>query len=177
MNQLNMRELFVQKESRERQKLKYYNQILERVHNKIRATSKMDVDNMYCYYLVPEFVLALPSYNQAELTTFIVTSLEKNGFKVMVTPPNLIFITWFHFSEEYELTRRLIEDEIRSREEERIQREKEAEAAEIDVGAVEKNKGAYIKKVTDYSPRAGLVYSSDALERLQEKMNSLKTME
>lgn len=177
MNQINMRELFVQKESRERQKLKVYNKILEGVHNKIRTTSKMDVDNMYCYYLVPEFILALPSYNQAELTRFIVTGLEKNGFKVMVTPPNLIFITWFHFSEEYELTRRLIEDEIRSREEEKIRREKEAEEAEIEVGAVENNKGAYIKKVTDYSPRAGMVYSSEALERLQEKMNSLKTME
>ncbi len=174
MNQMNIREIFVAKEHREKNKLRIYNQVLERVHVKIKNTTKFHPGNTFCYFIVPDFILGIPSYNQAELVDFIKTSLEKNGFKIYLTPPNMLLIAWFHYSSDYEITRKLIKEEKMAKLEEMRREQEEAEAIPVDIGVVNRNKGAYVRNVTEYTPQSGLVYSSNILEKLKEKMDSLK---
>jgi hypothetical protein len=100
-NKLNLDELYEYKKLTTKNTMISYNKILDRVHNKIKQTSRQKINNECCWFIVPEIILGIPKYNVADCIAYIMYELKENGFAVSYTHPNLLFITWNHWIPDY----------------------------------------------------------------------------
>jgi len=99
---LNLDELFTQDKTNNNNKTKVYQKILQRVHNKIKLTSRQRNNMKCCWFVIPEFILGLPKYNIEICTQYLMEKLDDNGFIMKYTYPNLLFISWNHYIPDYE---------------------------------------------------------------------------
>lgn len=98
---LNIDDLYKQHKKTSDFKFKTYNQILKRVHSKIKLESRQRNTANFIFYTIPEFILGMPRYDCAACTAFIIDELNKNGFITKYTHPNLLFISWNHYIPYY----------------------------------------------------------------------------
>jgi hypothetical protein len=98
---LNIDELYSKKQQQDLNVLKNYNNILLRIHNKIRYNSKNIINESCCWYLMPEMILGIPKYDHRDCTAYVIEKLRENGFIVRYTHPNLLFISWKHWVPSY----------------------------------------------------------------------------
>ena len=98
---LNIDELYSKKQQQDLNVLKNYNNILLRIHNKIKYTSKNIINENCCWYLMPEMILGVPKYDHRDCTAYVIEKLRANGFIVRYTHPNLLFISWKHWIPSY----------------------------------------------------------------------------
>tara|TARA_Y100000590_G_C15685307_1_gene1001377 strand:- start:212 stop:784 length:573 start_codon:yes stop_codon:yes gene_type:complete len=101
-DKINMDELYKQRKITEEHKIKIYQKILARVHSKIKIVARTRNNKRFCFFLLPEFVLGIPRYNIEICTSYVITKLLENGFKIKYTYPNLLFISWSHYIPNYE---------------------------------------------------------------------------
>ena len=99
---LNLDDLYKQQKITEDHKLKIYQKILTRIHNKIKYTSRIRNNNKFCVYVLPEFILGVPRYDINTCTMYIIEKLTDNGFQIKYTHPNLLWISWQHYIPHYE---------------------------------------------------------------------------
>ena len=99
---INLDELFTQDKTETSNKTKVYQKILQRVHNKIKLTSRQRHNMKCCWFVIPEFILGLPKYDTGACTAYVMDKLDENGFIVKYTYPNLLFISWNHYIPDYE---------------------------------------------------------------------------
>jgi hypothetical protein len=98
---LNIDDLYNKKQQQDLNVLKNYNNILLRIHNKIKYISKNMINDNCCWYVMPEMILGVPKYDHRDCTTYVIEKLRANGFIVRYTHPNLIFISWKHWVPTY----------------------------------------------------------------------------
>ena len=91
---LNLDDLFARKHQVEQNKIKVYQTILNRIHKKIKVTSRQKYNDLFTFYVIPEFIMGIPSYDVASCTSYIIQKLRDNGFIVKYTHPNLVLISW-----------------------------------------------------------------------------------
>ena len=94
---INLDDLFNTQKNISDNKIKIYQKILQRVHKKIKITSRSRKCEKHCFYLVPEFVLGVPIYDTSTCITYIIDKLIDNGFQVRYIHPNMLFISWNHY--------------------------------------------------------------------------------
>ena len=101
-DKINLDDLFEKKREIAENKLQLYNKILNRIHTKIKLTSRQNQGKeQFCWYLIPEMMIGVSRYNVAECTGYILRKLRENDFMVRYTNPNLIFISWKHWVPGY----------------------------------------------------------------------------
>lgn len=101
-DKINLDDLFEKKREVAENKLNLYNKILNRIHNKIKITSRQNQGKeQFCWYLIPEVMIGVSRYNVEECTGYILNKLRENDFVVKYTNPNLIFISWQHWVPGY----------------------------------------------------------------------------
>lgn len=100
-DKINLDDLYSKKQQSDLNKLHVFNKILNRVHNKIKLTSRQHNSQQCCWYVVPEMILGVPRFDHASCITYIVEKLQDNGFIVKYTHPNLLFISWNHWIPGY----------------------------------------------------------------------------
>ena len=98
---LNIDELYSKKQQQDLNVLKNYNNILVRIHNKIKYISKNIINDNCCWYIMPEMILGIPKYDHRDCTAYVIEKLRINGFIVRYTHPNLLFISWKHWVPSY----------------------------------------------------------------------------
>ena len=98
---LNIDELYSKKQQQDLNVLKNYNNILIRIHNKIKYISKNMINQNCCWYVMPEMILGIPKYDHRDCTAYVIEKLRDNGFIVRYTHPNLLFISWKHWVPSY----------------------------------------------------------------------------
>jgi hypothetical protein len=98
---LNIDELYNKKQQQDLNVLKNYNNILIRIHNKIKYISKNMINQNCCWYVMPEMILGIPKYDHRDCTAYVIEKLRANGFIVRYTHPNLLFISWIHWVPTY----------------------------------------------------------------------------
>ena len=98
---INIDELYEKKQQYDVNKLALFNKILNRVHVRIRTTSKQKINDRCCWYVVPEIIIGVPKYDQAGCIAYIMDKLQTNGFHVKYIHPNTIFISWVHWVPSY----------------------------------------------------------------------------
>lgn len=98
---INMDELFEKKKQKDLEQLNLYNKVLNRVHVKIKTTSRQKKDEQHCWFVVPEVIMGVPKYDQGACIAYLVDKLETNGFSVKYIHPNVIFICWKYWVPSY----------------------------------------------------------------------------
>lgn len=180
-DKLNLDDLYEKKKQHDLNTLNIYNKILNRVHDKIRLSSRQSKDNQYCWFLVPEIIIGLPKYDNGACIAYIIDKLNSNGFVVKYTHPNLIFISWKHWIPGY------VRNEIKKKtgviidgNGNRIDnKEDKLELIQSDPNSLLFPKGIKntdetkknFKDTNSYKPTGSLVYNNDILKKLEDKLS------
>lgn len=98
---ISLDELYDGKQKRDLRILNTFKTILTRVHKQIKLTSRQKIDQQYCWFAIPEFILGVPSYNNHDCAVYVIEKLTENGFLVKYTHPNLLLISWHHWVPSY----------------------------------------------------------------------------
>ena len=101
IKKINLEELYDKKKTYDLSKLSIYNKILNRIHEKIKITSRQKIDAQFCWFVIPEIMLGVASYDRSSCISYILEELTNNDFVVRYTHPNLIFISWKHYVPSY----------------------------------------------------------------------------
>ena len=101
VRKINLDELYDTKKEKDLQKMQVFNRILNRIHTKIKMTSRQKINSNFCWYIVPEVMLGIVNYDRVMCISYIIAKLEENDFQVRYTHPNLIFISWGHYIPTY----------------------------------------------------------------------------
>lgn len=99
--QIDLDELYDKKREHDLSKLEIFNKLLNRIHTKIKMTSRQKMDEQFCWFIVPEMMIGIPRYNHAECVAYLVDKLQTNGFYIKYTHPNLLLISWKHWIPGY----------------------------------------------------------------------------
>jgi hypothetical protein len=98
---LNIDELYEKKRQYDLSKLALYNKILNRIHIRIKTTSRQKIDEQFCWFVVPELIIGVPKYDQASCIAYLMDKLKENGFNIRYVHPNTLFISWLHWVPSY----------------------------------------------------------------------------
>jgi hypothetical protein len=98
---INIDELYEKKRQYDLNKLTLFNKILNRIHVRIKATSRQKTDEHFCWFLVPEVIIGVPKYDQGGCIAYLIDKLQENKFNVRYIHPNTLFISWIHWVPSY----------------------------------------------------------------------------
>tara|TARA_B100001063_G_scaffold234545_1_gene252114 strand:- start:1216 stop:1797 length:582 start_codon:yes stop_codon:yes gene_type:complete len=180
---INIDDLYEKKNKIQDQKEKCYKKILARAHVKIKQTARLRAQDEYCFFLVPEFQIGIPSYDTASCIAYIMDKLQKNGFNVKYTHPNLIFISWNHYIDkrqrhEYKKNTGIAIDGFGNQ---IIAKDNDTNKTNNTPNSFllnSKNKNTVVKKkdnkqytqISNYNPTGKLIYNTNLLKKIEDKL-------
>lgn len=100
-DKINVDELYEKKHQKDLKKLKTYEKILARIHNKIKQTSRQRTNDQCCWVIIPEYILGCVYYDNQACTSYVIHKLVNNGFNVKYIHPNVLIISWAHLVPSY----------------------------------------------------------------------------
>jgi len=186
---LNMDDLYEKKRQYDLNKLALFNKILNRVHVRIKTTSRQKIDEQFCWFIVPEIILGVPKYDQAACIAYLMDKLKTNGFNIKYIHPNTLFISWMHWVPSYVRTELKKKTGIEINEYgEKVIDSEEAEGQlyepknpndyilnlkEFDNASIpnEQKKKNYTP-IKSYKPSGNLIYDEKLLNHMEDKLNS-----
>jgi hypothetical protein len=156
--------LYESKKARDLGTLTTFKLVLSRVHGKIKTLSRVRNNDECCWYLVPEVIIGLPRFDTASCIAYLIHQLKENGFKVRYTHPNLLLISWDHWTPDYvraEFKKRtgIVIDGLGNR--------KVKQAKETDIKTTKLVKTPTSKAISSYAPTGKLVYNSSHMPKIQ----------
>jgi hypothetical protein len=180
---INIDDLYERKRQYDLNKLELYNKILNRIHVRIKTTSRQKTDEQFCWFVVPEVIIGVPKYDQGSCIAYLIDKLRENGFNVKYIHPNTLFISWLHWVPSYvrtELKKKtgIIVDEygnkVQSEEEndnsQKINNMFNIKETKVTVkGNAQKEKKSFTP-IQSYKPQGNLVYNDELLNILEEKI-------
>jgi hypothetical protein len=172
---LNIDELYEKKRQHDLNQLALYNKLLNRVHVRIKTSSRQNND-FFCWYLIPEIVIGVPKYDQGACIAYLLNKLKENGFNVRYIHPNTLFISWLHWVPSYvrtELKNKtgIIVNEfgIKQADVQKIENETTNKLSEeITINNANGNKKNYTP-IQSYKPTGNLVYDEELFNKIEEK--------
>jgi hypothetical protein len=148
-SQLDINSLFEASNKKNLRRLETFDGILKQCHSRIKHYSKHE--KTQCFFAIPEFILGTPLYDVNELRTYMMNSLEKNGFKLMYIHPNWLMIDWSEKSK---------------------QKKKEKKSVSFDTQTKQDKKPQY-KSVEEYKPTGSFVYNQNSMSSLEDKTKKI----
>lgn len=167
-HRLNLDDLYERKRTHDLNTLAVYNKILGRIHNRIQVVSRQHLDIQYSWFVVPEMMIGVPSYDHGACVAYCVDQLRENGFLVKYTHPNLLLISWQHWVPSY------VRNEIRKKTGVTVDgygnkvEKKEVEEPERKEPSREK-KDTKFKDIHSYKPSGSLIYNENLLKNIEKK--------
>ena len=98
---INIDDLYEKKRQTDVNKLELFKKILNRIHVRIKTTSRQKIDEQFCWFVVPEVIIGVPKYDQGSCIAYLIDKLRENGFNVKYIHPNTLFISWLHWVPSY----------------------------------------------------------------------------
>jgi hypothetical protein len=184
---INIDELYEKKRQYDLNQMHLFNKLLNRIHVRIKTTSRQKMDEHFCWFAVPEIMIGVPKYDQGACIAYLIDKLKKNGFNVKYIHPNTLFISWIHWVPDYvrtELKNKtgIIVNEYGVRQDDGNNEQKLIqEAKDIPVFALNikptdilQQKDKLPKKdytpIKSYKPSGSLVYNDALLSKMNEKL-------
>uniref|UniRef100_A0A6C0IHF4 Uncharacterized protein n=1 Tax=viral metagenome TaxID=1070528 RepID=A0A6C0IHF4_9ZZZZ len=182
---LNIDELYEKKRQYDLKQLELFNKILNRIHVKIKTTSRQKIDGQFCWFLVPEVIIGVPKYDQGACIAYLLDKLKENGFNIRYVHPNTLFISWMHWVPSYvrtELKKKtgIVVNEYGQKIDENSNDTKQI----TDSGnpneamfnlkpstnqSVSKKDNKNYTPIKSYKPSGNLVYNDDLLNKIEDK--------
>ena len=181
---LNMDELYEKKKQHDLEQLQLYNKILNRVHVKIKTTSKQNRNEQSCWYVIPEMIIGVPKYDQGACIAYILNKLQENGFSVRYIHPNVLFICWKFWVPSYVREQLKKKTGVEVDEFGKKKKNEEEQIAEQELGVMglmtnkqvdkqgtneQKGKKEY-NSTKSYKPSGRLIYDNELLEMSDIKL-------
>ena len=175
---LNIDELYERKRHHDLNKLELFNKILNRIHVRIRMTSRQKIDEQFCWFVVPEVIIGVPKYDQGSCIAYLLERLADNGFNVKYIHPNTLFISWGHWVPSYvrsELKKKtgIVVNEYGVKVDEQNKPSNDNSHGLLTTKDIAKP--VTIKKdytpIKSYKPSGNLVYDDDLLSKIEDKFN------
>ena len=91
---INIFNLNYKRDEKEIKKVETYRKILDKIHIKIKNNSNKSLTHIV--YIIPKYIPGLPAYDQIKCAEYCYERLKKNGFIILYTYPNMLFISWDH---------------------------------------------------------------------------------
>ena len=183
---INLDELYDYKKQCDQNTLRSYNIVLQRIHKRIKTTSRQKNNEQFCWFVVPEVMIGVPKYDVGACIAYIIDQLKENGFAIKYTHPNLIFISWKNWVPDY------VRNEIKKKTGNKI----DGNGNIVDNGSLDNNsitiqdnnnlhvKGILkpnsinVKKkeekqytsIDSYQPSGNSVYSNQFIQKIQDKV-------
>jgi hypothetical protein len=185
---LNIDELYEKKKQHDLNTLTLFNKILNRIHVRIKTTSKQKVDSQFCWYVVPEIMIGVPKYDQGACIAYLLDKLTTNGFNVRYIDPNTLFISWLHWVPSYvrtELKKKTginineygekVEEDLEGEDTIR-ETKKDPNDLMMNIKEVNQNQQGKLQKknytpINSYRPSGNLVYNDDLLIKIEDKFS------
>ena len=179
VGKINIDDLYTKSQQRDQKQLMIFNKILNRIHNKIKSTTRGQKKETHVWFAVPEYIFGEPIYNQGDCIGHLVVKLEENGFHVQYMHPNTLFISWANWIPTY------VRNEVKKQtgkvldEKGNVIRDLKAEQDDEDMNAklfndkgnpLQKNKKEYTP-LDQYKPTGNLVYNQEMFDKIDKKMN------
>lgn len=98
---INIDDLYEKKKQYDLNQMHLFNKLLNRIHVRIKTTSRQKIDEQFCWFIVPEIMIGVPKYDQAACIAYLIDKLKNNGFNVRYIHPNTLFISWIHWVPDY----------------------------------------------------------------------------
>lgn len=92
MKHLNINDIISHHEKRAEKRRESFNKVLDMCYKMIDKSSKLD--NVACFFDVPEFVIGYPLFNLNECIVYVYNNLVRNGFTVNYIFPRILYISW-----------------------------------------------------------------------------------
>jgi hypothetical protein len=181
---INIDELYEKKRQHDLNKLALFNKMLNRIHVRIKTTSRQKLDENFCWFVVPEIIIGVAKYDQGACIAYLMDKLKDNGFNVRYVHPNTLFISWIHFVPSYvrtELKKKtgIVINEYGEKIDETTQDKISVEPSnpndymfntkDTNVQSNSKLPKKNYTPVNSYKPSGNLVYDSDLLNKIEEK--------
>ena len=173
---INIDELYEKKRQHDVGKLELFNKILNRIHVRIKTTSRQKLDEQFCWFVVPEVIIGVPKYDQGACIAYIVDKLKTNGFHVKYIHPNTLLISWLHWVPSY------VRNELKNKTGIIVNEygEKLNDVDETTPPLTQTTEttqpsakihltGKNYTPITSYKPLGNLVYANDLLNKLEKK--------
>ena len=184
---ISLDDLYTREKEVKNNKIKTFQKILTRVHKKIKLASRNNIGDKHIFFLVPEFIIGVPSYDVNLCTSYLMEKLIDNGFKIKYTHPNLLFISWGHYIPDYrrreiKKTHGIVIDgfgNIKSKKDDTQKSSNEGEPENPNDLILhpstnndnnKKNKQEY-KKLNKYKPSGKFVYSDELMKSLEKNID------
>jgi hypothetical protein len=192
---INIDELYEKKKKHDLNKLELFNKILNRIHVRIKTTSRQKIDDQYCWFVVPEIIIGVPKYDQGACIAYLLDKLKTNGFNVRYIHPNTLLISWHHWVPSYvrsELKKKtgIIVDEYGNKINENDDNNDFSEKLKFDnqqfvnekifnnpmnittnTKNINQNNQKKYTPINSYKPSGSLVYNQDLLDKLENKFS------
>jgi hypothetical protein len=177
LQKINIDELYDKTQQRDLKQLAIFNKILNRVHLRIKTTSRNKRDDKFVWFTVPEFIFGEPIYDQGDCIGYLVTKLEENGFFTRYIHPNTLFVSWQHWIPSYvrsefkKKTGKTIDEKGNL-----IQKDEDVESNDPNSkmfndkqNPLQKN-GKVYTPINEYKPTGSLVYKPEMFEKIEKKV-------
>ena len=181
---LNIDELYEKKRQYDLNKLTLFNKILNRIHVRIKTTSRQKSDEHFCWFLVPEVIIGVPKYDQAACIAYLMDKLQENKFNVRYIHPNTLFISWLHWVPSYvrtELKKKtgIVINEFGEKIDETDNQDNKSNYEPTNpndymfnnkeqINQTKQQKKNYTP-INSYKPSGNLVYEEDLLNKIEDK--------
>lgn len=178
---INIDELYEKKRTHDLGKLSIYKKILNRVHVKIKTTSRQHSDNQNCWYVVPEIIIGVPRYDQGNCIAYLLDKLRENGFVVRYIHPNCLFISWNHWVPSYVRSEIKKKTGVEVDEYGNVKKAREGVTGEINNNPnnnflikstkinIDENKNKNFKPTTSYKPLGNFIYNDKITKPFSDK--------
>ena len=175
-DKLNIDELYEKKRQHDLGKLEVFNKILNRIHVRIKTTSRQKLNEQFCWFVVPEVIIGVPKYDQGACIAFLMDRLKENGFNVKYIHPNTFFISWFHWVPSYvrnELKKKtgIVVNEYGVRIEQEDDKNNEIVLKPKEsqpLGSIKQPKKDYTP-IKSYKPTGNFIYDDELLSKIEDK--------
>ncbi len=180
---INLDDLYEKKKIHDISTIYNYNTILNRIHNKIKTTSRLQLKEQHCWFIIPEMMIGVPKFDVAACIAYVISKLQDNGFKVRYTHPNLLFISWSHWVPDY------VRNEIKkktgviidgygnvlkndtSENHDNKSEEHNPDVLLLKNSIKNKEKNNDTKEINSYKPSGQLIYNNDILNSFTNNLN------
>ena len=178
LQNINIDELYEKQQRRDLRQVSIFNKILNRIHHRIKITSRTKKTDKHIWFVVPEYIFGEPVYNKADCIAYVIAKLESNKFNIRYVHPNTLFVSWADWVPAY------VRSEFKKKTgvavNERGQVIEGANEPVIDVndpnanlfksaGPVEAPKKEY-NNVKDYKPTGNFVYRPEFFDKIEKKI-------
>lgn len=176
--QIDIDDLYDLNHQKDLKQVSIFNKLLNRIHKKIKITSRTKRNDKHIWFTVPEYIFGESLYDQGECIGYLVMKLEENGFLVKYMHPNTLFISWTNWIPQY------VREEIRKQTgkkmdergniiEEPMMEEEEpqnqSQNQQTDTKVTGRNGKTY-NSTSEYKPQGGLIYEQSMFDSLEKSV-------